>query len=271
MNTTTIPLSLIYPRDEGRALQKDRVGPLADSIAAIGLKTPITVRLCQRTKDGALTDAYEIVCGKHRYYAALRLQWTEIDCFVTDDDELHAELWEIDENLMRAELSPAEEAAHLKRRKEIWAALRPESGTNCSALSGRGNKNFASETSEKAGRTKQDINRSIRRAEKLGDDIERVKGTSLDKGVELDALVKLSPKQREKLIDKAEAGEKVSAREVVEKKAKKKAEPITYEADEEWTAEDEQTLEALQVAWDNATETARQAFLNYPSSRYGMR
>ena len=30
------------------------------------------------------------------------------------------QLWEIDENLMRAELGPAETATHLKRRKKLW-------------------------------------------------------------------------------------------------------------------------------------------------------
>jgi hypothetical protein len=30
------------------------------------------------------------------------------------------ELWEIDENLIRAGLTPAQEAKHLERRKELW-------------------------------------------------------------------------------------------------------------------------------------------------------
>jgi hypothetical protein len=34
-----------------------------------------------------------------------------------------AELTEVDENLARAELSPAEEALHIKRRKEVWAEI----------------------------------------------------------------------------------------------------------------------------------------------------
>ena len=36
--------------------------------------------------------------------------------------------------------------------------------------------------------TKQAINQHIARAEALGDDLPRVTGTSLDKGVEMDAL-----------------------------------------------------------------------------------
>jgi ParB family chromosome partitioning protein len=40
-----------------------------------------------------------------------------------------------------------------------------------------------------------------------------VTGTSLDKGVELDALAKLPKDERKGLIDRAKAGERVTARE----------------------------------------------------------
>ena len=43
-------------------------------------------------------------------------------------------------------------------------------------------------------------------------DIGRVSGTSLDKGVELDALAKMAEPEREALISKAQSGETVSAR-----------------------------------------------------------
>ena len=60
--------------------------------------------------------------------------------------------------------------------------------------------------------TKQAINQHLARAEALGDDLPRVTGTSLDKGVELDALAKLPEADRAELIERAQAGEKVSAR-----------------------------------------------------------
>lgn len=76
-------------------------------------------------------------------------------------------------SMTRAELSPAEEAACILRRKEVWERIQSE--TNCSTLptTGRGNKQFAAELAEVIGASKVDINRKIARASKLGQDIKR--------------------------------------------------------------------------------------------------
>ena len=51
------------------------------------------------------------------------------------------------------------------------------------------------------------------RGRDIPEDILRdIKGTSLDKGVELDALAKLAPPQRQAVIERAKAGEQVTAR-----------------------------------------------------------
>jgi hypothetical protein len=50
------------------------------------------------------------------------------------------------------------------------------------------------------------------RGETLGDELGAVTGTSLDKGMELDALAKLPKDERKGLIDRAKAGERVTAR-----------------------------------------------------------
>lgn len=131
-----------------------------------------------------------------------------------DTGNLEAELIEIDENLCRAELTPAQRAAAIARRKQIWEALHPEgvSGQIVPKPKGGRPNEFASETAAVSGETKRDINRHLSRASALGADLHAVAGTSLDKGVELDALKAIPAPERRELISRARAGEKVSAR-----------------------------------------------------------
>lgn len=87
---------------------------------------------------------------------------------------------------MRSDLSAAEEAAHLKRRKKIW--IQKESGSDRATLTGRGNKGFAANTAETTGQPKSSVNRKIARADKVVV-LNDVKGTSLDKGTKLETFI----------------------------------------------------------------------------------
>jgi hypothetical protein len=65
----------------------------------------------------------------------------------------------------------------------------------------------------KTGETKDTVQRSKKRFEDIGDGIlEKIVGTNLDKGVQLDALAKLSKEKQHDLAERAAAGETVSAR-----------------------------------------------------------
>ena len=117
-----IPLhSITVPSHRLRELRTDKVDALAQSIADQGLLEPIVVR----PHEGG---GYWLVAGRHRFEAAKKLKWKEMSCTVFDDMEAdQAELIEIDENLIRAELSPAEEAIHLTRRKELYEKVHGKS------------------------------------------------------------------------------------------------------------------------------------------------
>ncbi len=71
---------------------------------------------------------------------------------------------------------------------------------------------FARDTQRATGEDRRRTNEHLARAESLGQDLHAVIGTSLDKGVELDALKELPPEERKELIQRAQAGEQVSAR-----------------------------------------------------------
>lgn len=223
MEIVKVPLASIRSSAQPRALADADISRLAASIKAVGLINPITVRRAQILNGGLAAQGFQTVAGHHRIAAARSLGWTEIDAIIVDAPEfLKAELIEIDENLCRAELTAAQRAHAIKRRKEIWKTLKlgETGGKTFSTCLADGRKagpqheeKFAAETAEASGRSKQSINQQLARAEALGDDaLQKVTGTSLDKGVELDALAKLDAPERDDLIERAAAGEDVSAR-----------------------------------------------------------
>lgn len=213
-----IPLERLAPADYARPISETAVESLMQSIERLGLLQPIIVVVAKINR-GVLCDGWRIVAGHHRVEAHRRLGRDGIEATVmASTSHIEAELIEIDENLCRAELTPAQRAVAIKRRKQIWEALHPDqSGASCATLpiTGRGNTQFAANTASVSGESKSQINRHLARADALGDDLAAVAGTSLDKGVELDALKALPVAERKALIAQAHRGEPVSARKQV--------------------------------------------------------
>ncbi len=93
-------------------------------------------------------------------------------------NDIDRQLWEIDENLQRVDLSPAQEAEHLKRRAELWEAREVVGEVRPKPQGGRP-PGFASDTAAATGKSKRSINRAIHRAENIEPDVmEAVQGTS---------------------------------------------------------------------------------------------
>ena len=124
-----------------RSLNAAAVEPLAASLSKIGLRTPITVRMAD---DAGFSDPV-LVTGLHRLQAAKLLGWQEIECFVVEhESEDLARMWEIAENLHRAELTVLERdeqiAEWVRLSETVSAQLepkpqggRPEGGTRAAA------------------------------------------------------------------------------------------------------------------------------------------
>ena len=111
----------------------DYVRELAESIRDAGLVNPITVV----EHDGR----YRLVAGLHRLEACRSLGWSAVPAIVRDIGEVEAELAEIDENLIRRELTILEQAEHLARRDDLLKARgdrapshRPEKGASAAPL-----------------------------------------------------------------------------------------------------------------------------------------
>ncbi len=196
-----------------REVIPENVAVIKASMVEVGLIQPITVRPCEGENNG-----YWLIAGAHRLAAAQKLKWPHIECIVVDGlDADQAEMLAVDENLARPELTPAERARHVSYRKELYERLHPETKHGAT---GRGRNrdaksaplSFVNDTAAKTGRSKRAVEQDATRGKRLGDDLERIAGTSLDKGTELDALADMTPEERAPLIEAAERGETVTAK-----------------------------------------------------------
>src|SRR5664279_5773425 len=129
-----------------RKLQPDLVDKIAESMEKVGQLASILVVLRNNTGTVCGLD-YVLVAGRHRLEAAKKLKWKSIRCTIFpaligphhQDGEDHAALAEIDENLMRADLSPAERALRVDARKALYEKLHSETKHGMAPV-GRGGK-----------------------------------------------------------------------------------------------------------------------------------
>lgn len=244
MNVEQVPIDNIDIPPRLRAVDTSKVARLAESMDAIGLQTPITLYHAGDDQEG-----FDLVTGAHRLEAARSLGWEWIDAFFMEADEIDRQLWEIDENLMRSELTPVQMAEHLAKRKELWEA-RQESGASCATLTGRGNKQFAKQTSDATGVAKSTINRAVSRADGVTEEARDViRGTRLDTGVFLDRL---------KGIDESEQADFAQRHLDRFEGSKPKLAP---DPDNDLIVKERQ-VSALISAWNKAGKDAREEFLS---------
>jgi len=198
-----IPLTHIFTRADARKIDEEAVRGLVSSIREIGIINPLRVRSVERHVEGVPAEAFEVTAGSHRLRAARKLGLESVPCVVVEDDDLRAELAMIDENLMRAELSPADRAKGTARRKAIYLELHPETAQGVAGGNARqgvatDNLSFADATADATGRNARTVQRDAERGEKISERaLAAVSGTHLDTGSYLDKLKKLGPAEQE--------------------------------------------------------------------------
>ena len=172
-----IAISEIKINPGRRPASLDGINELARSISEIGLLNPITI-----------DQEHTLVAGLHRLEAVKRLGWTEIECNVCTLDALQTELAEIDENVVRTELSVIEYGELLERRKEIYESLHPETKAGQAQAAGMnraiGNnvtdkmsatlKSFSQDTAGKLGVSPRTVERAIQMMNGLTEDVREV-------------------------------------------------------------------------------------------------
>jgi ParB-like chromosome segregation protein Spo0J len=103
------PEEIVVPDRLRAGINEVAVAGLVASISKIGLRTPLSVRWDKEQADPTIV----LIAGRHRLEACKRLEMPLIDCIVFDDSETDARLWEIAENLHRADLTVVERSEHI--------------------------------------------------------------------------------------------------------------------------------------------------------------
>jgi ParB-like chromosome segregation protein Spo0J len=106
-----IRLSSIRVVGERRPLNEAKLRTMMASMDRIGLQTPITVRMQKKE--------VMLVAGGYRFAAAKRLGWTAIPCVEFCSDEIDARMWQIEENVCRADLAVLERAEHIEEFRTL--------------------------------------------------------------------------------------------------------------------------------------------------------
>lgn len=233
-----------------RQLHDDSVEALAGSMERIGLRTPISVRYYSERPVGMVRgetdDALVLMTGAHRLAAAKRLGWEKIECFVYyEGDEIDAQLWEIAENLHRAELTALERDEQVARWMDLNARRIVTTGDN----SKPGPKGAEREAAKELGVGRMAVNRAVKVASLTDEAKEAARELGLDDN-------------RSALLDAAKAetpGEQV-ARLHARAKPRKIVRVADAPLDDE--AAQERQVAALMAAWNKASAEARQEFLS---------
>lgn len=154
------------------------IDDLADSIKELGQIQPISI-----TKD------YELISGHRRLLACKKLGIKINAVVINPRDELHKLDMELAENVKRNDFNPMELAEGLKKRKELYESLHPETkhgGLEGKAGGGKKAKktesdSFVTETAKKVGKSETFVKEHLQLNDIKEEDKNKVRENKLKK------------------------------------------------------------------------------------------
>jgi len=258
----TIPVDMIEPGQRLRGLSEAQVVGLMNSIGDVGLLNPITVCAREIVRGGMMVQGYGLVAGAHRLEAVTRLGLVDIAANVVTLSDLECQIAECDENLCGTTLSKAERAIFVKRRKDAYEALHPETKATSEGGGGRNNATrrqlgddiadrFTADTAAKTGQSERAVQRDAERGSKISEKaLSLIKGSKLDNGTYLDKLKNVPDADQV-----AKVRSDLNSQTGIARRIKIADAPLSdSEAREAQVA-------ALMAAWNKASQEARQDFL----------
>jgi ParB family chromosome partitioning protein len=242
-----IPIHSIFPGPQHRLrrIRDEQVQALVLSIREIGLQSPISLRAVP-CEEGVPTphcyngNTYHLVAGEHRLAACKVLGWKEIPAFILAADDTVCRLWEIDENLVRADLTELERAEHLRERKFWYEKLHPETkhgGDHGNQHTGgkprqdpnsgscQSQPSFIDDTAQKTGMSRAAVAQAVHRAKAIDPEVmDAIRDTPeiADRGVELDALASVEPAEQKAAVEAVKSGKARTVREATRGAKKRK-------------------------------------------------
>lgn len=214
MDTQAVHLAVVRTNGRLRKLSQSKVRELADSIGEIGLLNPITVV--------AAGSEYTLVAGRHRLEAARRLGWQTIPATVVDLSDADRHIAEIDENLIRNDLTDLERSEHLSARKGWYLAKHPDTARGVAGGKARQGSateiiSFAADAAEKMGVTERSVRQDVQIAEAIPEDVrDAIRDTPLaESKTDLLAMARLPEAEQRAVIAQVDLSDKHAVRQAV--------------------------------------------------------
>lgn len=261
-----IPTDQIDASDRLRDIDPDWAQVIADSAKArmAAIMRPLINPVTVRPNPGG-ERPYRLVSGGHRFAAMELAGVGSIQAFVRKATDLEARLEEIDENLIRRELSALDRATFLAERKRLYEELHPETKRGKKGALARWHDAtgklplaFTEDAARRAGLDVSVVRKILKTYDALTPATRsRVAGTWLaNNDSQLKALAKAGPEQQAKLLDALlrEDGPAVNVAAALAEVEGRRAAEVSPE---------EQAFQALVRVWDRAEgfPAARTRFL----------
>jgi ParB family transcriptional regulator, chromosome partitioning protein len=262
VDVQTIPVAQVLVDHKRRALSRPAVRDLVRSIEEVGLINPITVLGANATAAQYGHVSYALVTGLHRLEAFRQLNRDEIPAVVVTLSDIDRHLMELDENLMRADLSDLERSEHLAARKGWYEAKHPEASAGAKraagmrAAAGRGNvaaesaATFVADTATKTGASERTIREDVQIAESIPEDVrDAIRETPLaESKTDLLAMARLPEDDQRAIVAEVDLNDKYAVRQAVaERRPTLRPEPEAA-APSIHTTEVQTTVEAFALA-----------------------
>lgn len=177
----------------------DDVETLKQSIQTVGLIHPLVVN-----KDN------ELIAGGRRYTALSELGWSKVPVLIVESSALEQELISIEENMIRQKLSSVEFEAGLRRAKDIYEELFPETKEDLDnpldeeqievLIEHTGRRPFAMEVAEKVGSSPSAIRAAIKRDIDSSSKVKKARETGDISSAQASQLAKLDKQTQNDLL-----------------------------------------------------------------------